>query len=72
MIDYAERGALLHVEGLLTNHIHPDRALSIVVRIVGDDWIGKRWVSLRYEGLDRTVWEPAGEVGRAEAVRFLE
>lgn len=39
MIDYAEKGALLQVEGLLTNNLHPDWALSVVVRIFGGDSI---------------------------------
>ncbi len=46
MIDYAERGALLQVEGLLTNNIHPDWAISAVVRISGGGSIGNEMVVL--------------------------
>lgn len=34
MIDYAEKGALLQVEGLLTNNIYPDWAVFVVARII--------------------------------------
>lgn len=33
MIDYAEKGALMQVEGRLTNNIHPDWAVAVIVRI---------------------------------------
>ena len=40
MINYVEKGALLQVEGRLTNNIHPDWALFVVMRIFEGGSIG--------------------------------
>jgi len=40
MIDYAERGVLLQVEGMLTNNIYPEWGIFVVLRILEGGSIG--------------------------------